>query len=279
MGTYPWSCSNSADLTNWLPSQKKIFREIILIALVVTSVAGVTKPISPVPSFTKFFTMVKSWKHTLATPYHLYIWQVSPQLSCGDTCQIYRWFKEINRYFLNIENFPCGEISERSVSISPPKVQLTEALKWQIMVWVFGLATMVQAITPSECDFFFMCFIWRQTIYAIHVHYSDLKWAYLNLYSSVTRTVCDKLTQANIKSLFVRGIHWCLVIPLTKCQYCGNVAMLCMTLSCNCNTSNQELTKYWLLLRCVVWNDWSDVSEAISVYSMVSDGQQLPRKS
>ena len=27
-------------------------------------------------------------KHTLTIEYHIYIWQVSPQLSCGDTCQI-----------------------------------------------------------------------------------------------------------------------------------------------------------------------------------------------
>ena len=26
--------------------------------------------------------------HTLAIEHHIYIWQVSPQLSCGDTCQI-----------------------------------------------------------------------------------------------------------------------------------------------------------------------------------------------
>ena len=32
-------------------------------------------------------------KQTLAIEYHVYIWQVSPQLSYGDTCQISMWFR------------------------------------------------------------------------------------------------------------------------------------------------------------------------------------------
>ena len=31
-------------------------------------------------------------KHALAIEYRVDIWQVSPQLSCGGTCQIYMWF-------------------------------------------------------------------------------------------------------------------------------------------------------------------------------------------
>ena len=59
-------------------------------------------------------------KQTLAIEYHVYIWQVSPQLSCGDTCQIWMWFRESNRYFCKIENFAYGEISERSFSNPHP---------------------------------------------------------------------------------------------------------------------------------------------------------------
>ena len=59
-------------------------------------------------------------KQTLAIEYHVYIWQVLPQLSCGDTCQIWMWFRESNRYFRNIENFAYGEISERSFSNPHP---------------------------------------------------------------------------------------------------------------------------------------------------------------
>ena len=60
-------------------------------------------------------------KQTLAIEYHVYIWQVLPQLSCGDTCQIWMWFRESNKYFRNIENFAYGEISERSFSNPHPR--------------------------------------------------------------------------------------------------------------------------------------------------------------
>ena len=52
----------------------------------------------------------------LAIEYHIYIWQVSPQLSCSDACQIWMWFKESNRYFCKIENFAYREINKRSFS-------------------------------------------------------------------------------------------------------------------------------------------------------------------
>ena len=60
-------------------------------------------------------------KQTLAIEYHLYIWQVSPQLSCGDTCQILMWFEKSNMYFCHIENFAYGEINERSFSNPHPR--------------------------------------------------------------------------------------------------------------------------------------------------------------
>ena len=59
-------------------------------------------------------------KQKLAIEYHVCIWQVSPQLCCGDTCQIWMWFRESNRYFCEIENFAYGEISERSFSNPHP---------------------------------------------------------------------------------------------------------------------------------------------------------------
>ena len=59
-------------------------------------------------------------KQTLAIEYLVYISQVSPQLSCGDTCQIWMWFRESSGYFCKIENFAYGEISERSFSNPHP---------------------------------------------------------------------------------------------------------------------------------------------------------------
>ena len=82
---------------------------------------GVTKPISSVPLFSEFFIIVK---HTLAIEYHLYIWQVSPQPSCGDTCQIWMWFKEYSRYFCKMENLVYGEINEWRFS-NPHQKQTT----------------------------------------------------------------------------------------------------------------------------------------------------------
>ena len=48
--------------------------------------------------------------------YRVHIWQMSPQLSCGDICQMWMWFEESSMYFCKIENFPEGNINERSFS-------------------------------------------------------------------------------------------------------------------------------------------------------------------
>ena len=46
---------------------------------------GLLSQFPPFRYFPKFST---SSKHTLTIDYHVYIWQVSPQLSCGGTCLI-----------------------------------------------------------------------------------------------------------------------------------------------------------------------------------------------
>ena len=45
------------------------------------------------PPFRYFPNFSTSPKYMLAIEYHVHIWQVSPQLSCGDTCQIWMIFK------------------------------------------------------------------------------------------------------------------------------------------------------------------------------------------
>ena len=52
---------------------------------------GVTKP-TPLCYFPNFSSL---WKHMLTIKYHINIWQVLPQQGCGDTCQIWMWFKII----------------------------------------------------------------------------------------------------------------------------------------------------------------------------------------
>ena len=78
---------------------------------------GLLSQFSPFRYFPHFLLLSKQ---TLAIEYHVYIWQVLPQLSCGNTCQIWMWFRESNRYFCKIENFAYGEISERSFSNPHP---------------------------------------------------------------------------------------------------------------------------------------------------------------
>ena len=42
-------------------------------------------------------------KYLLDYLHHIHIWQVSPQLSCGNTCQIWTWYTIANMYFGDAE--------------------------------------------------------------------------------------------------------------------------------------------------------------------------------
>ena len=66
---------------------------------------GLLSRFPPFRYFPNFSTLPK---YMLAIEYHVHIWQVLPQLSCGDTCQIWIWFKDFKRYFCEIENFAYG---------------------------------------------------------------------------------------------------------------------------------------------------------------------------
>ena len=76
--------------------------------------------LSQFPPFRYFPNFSVLPKHTLSIEDHVYIWQVSPQLSCGDICLIWMWCEESNRYFSRIENFAYGEFNERSFSNPHP---------------------------------------------------------------------------------------------------------------------------------------------------------------
>ena len=79
---------------------------------------GVIKPISSVPLFSEFFSIIKL--HVSYQTSRLYLAGVS-RLSCGDICQTWMWFKECGRCFHKIENFVRGEINERSFSNPLPR--------------------------------------------------------------------------------------------------------------------------------------------------------------
>ena len=105
----------------------------------VTSVPGmgVTKPISSVPLFSSFSKLSNHW---LPIEYHVHICQMSPQLSCGDICQIWMWFIGSNMYFHMMVNFYVGEIKERtpfsnSFSVFPQycscQISVSETFQWR----------------------------------------------------------------------------------------------------------------------------------------------------
>ena len=74
--------------------------------------------LSQFSTFRYFPNFSTSPKYMPTIEYHVDIWQVSPQLSCGDTCQIWMWFKECNR----IENFAYRDIDRRSCSNPHPSL-------------------------------------------------------------------------------------------------------------------------------------------------------------
>ena len=86
---------------------------------------GVTKPIFSVPLFSQFSEWSKQW---LPVWYHVHIWQVSAQLSCGDTWQIWTWLKVSDLYFSQITISCNGEINEWSFSNPHP---CTKPSAWQ----------------------------------------------------------------------------------------------------------------------------------------------------
>ena len=97
------------------------------------TVVGVLNQFPPFPLFFSFFNLAQ---HALAIEYHVYIWRMTPQLSCGDTCKICMWFKESNRYSCEIENVDCRQIYEQSFSTLHPMFNLLLYLDpW----WLIGI--------------------------------------------------------------------------------------------------------------------------------------------
>ena len=71
---------------------------------------------------------------------------MSLQLSCSETCQIWMWFKESNRYLCKIENLAYRKINEQSFSNPHP---------WSspMVAWPKFQATLLFFMTPTshEC--------------------------------------------------------------------------------------------------------------------------------
>ena len=61
------------------------------------------------------------WIHMLAIKYHVYIYQVSLQLSSADTCQKCMWLKQSNGYFCKIAYFFTGKPRDGALVTPIPK--------------------------------------------------------------------------------------------------------------------------------------------------------------
>ena len=71
------------------------------------------------PYFLKFSVRPK---HTLAIERHVHIWQVSPLMSCGDTCQKWIRVKKIWQVLLWDENFLLTEKLTSGALVPPPRI-------------------------------------------------------------------------------------------------------------------------------------------------------------
>ena len=108
--------------------------------------------ISQFPLFHYFLNFSVSPKYTLAIENHVHIWQVSLQLRCSDTCQIWMWHKESNRYFWQIKYFVYDKVNKLSSSNPQPRspvmqLSLCNALEdWTpcIIRWCFN------SLRPSD---------------------------------------------------------------------------------------------------------------------------------
>ena len=116
---------------------------------------GSLNQFSPFHYFSIFSTLIKQM---LGIEHHVYIWQVSPQLSCGDTCQIWMWFKEYMRYFCKIKKILFMEKLTNGASVTPtpathkadrhPIMRSHEAswLGVEIMGWLWTLTSILIAV-------------------------------------------------------------------------------------------------------------------------------------
>ena len=92
-----------------------------------------------------FFHSAILSNHCLCLPieHHIHIWQVLPQLSCGDTRQIWKYFKVPNRYICQNKNLLNGEISQHSLSTPHPIFEL---------LWILSPPPQQPPFTPTPIN-------------------------------------------------------------------------------------------------------------------------------
>ena len=105
----------------------------------------------------RYFPNFSEWsKQWLPVKCQVYIWQVSPQLSCGDTWQIWTWLKVSDLYFCKIKISRNGEINERSFSNPhpwPPTGAPFTVRNELIEHWVLDVNKLLDKHTSVGCEY------------------------------------------------------------------------------------------------------------------------------
>ena len=79
---------------------------------------------SQFPPFRYFPNFSPLPKQNSDVKYRVYIWQVSSQLSCDDTCQIWMWFEESNMYFARSKILLTEKLTNGALVTSTPNPQM-----------------------------------------------------------------------------------------------------------------------------------------------------------
>ena len=165
---------------------------------------GLLNDFLSVPLSFLFFIIVQN---QLPIEYHVHIWQLSPQLSCGDTWQIWMCFQRYKPYFCVNTLFHNGKFSERSFCNPAPgrpygatfKVRSGNVLVMRILgLLLYDHHGTVKCILATHHKFF----------YRTHGDVTDVHW-----YETCLLMVCWWFNQAitwngvHLSLDMFRGIH------------------------------------------------------------------------
>ena len=125
----PW---NSVSFDKWTSIAWSLFRSYIY--LYDCSILWISFPLNIRPSFISQFMW--NWhNHDLGPLNDVDIWQMPPQLSCGDICQILKWYLRDEGSFHHYENFFETITSDgnlvKAIPPHPGAVQCTPITQWR----------------------------------------------------------------------------------------------------------------------------------------------------
>ena len=91
---------------------------------------GLVSRFPPLHYFPNFST---SPKYMLAIKYHVHIWQVSPQLSCGDTYQIWMWSKNVTGTFARSKILLTEKLTKGALVTPTPGRMVGTMIVWNFV--------------------------------------------------------------------------------------------------------------------------------------------------